>query len=61
MNNELFKERMKERMIRHNLRKLDMDGMMCYRCVKLAVCCDIEEAIEKEQFIVSCSKFKKVE
>ena len=58
MNTEQLKEHMKERMLKHELRKRDMDGMMCYRCQKLTVCCDIAQAIEDEQFIISCSNFK---
>lgn len=58
MNIEIMKEHMKERMLKHELRKRDMDGMMCYRCLKLTVCPDIQDVIEDEQFVISCSKFK---
>lgn len=58
MNKEQYTDYMGKKIMRHELRKSDLDGMVCYRCRNLNRCADVCEAIVRKQFMISCSNFR---
>ena len=54
-----YKEWMGRLILKRAMRKRKLEDMICYQCHKLNHCLDVCEAIDKEQFVVSCSNYER--
>ena len=54
-----YKEVMGRKILRHAMRKKDLGGMLCYDCIRLNHCYDVCEALDRTQYVISCSRYRK--